>query len=555
MSLLFDILAYLGVLVDGLAMITQAMTLGGIAFLIFLAQPHEMALGALGSAIIQRTRRILVWSAMGLALMVATRALLLSNVLAGTAGMTLAATLGATFVRSGVVIVVAALLTVGVVLSRLDQHRPLLLPLAVCMILGAVSQLTHGAARLDDRWPLMMMMIVHLAAAATWIGGLPYFLAAMAKARDDHVAGHRIGSRFSLMAMISVFALAGSGIGMGLTYIDSVEAITGTAYGATLFTKVLLFLGILGFGLRNMLIVHNLRRSPHAPALALRRYAEVELGIGVAIFLTAASMTSLPPAVDLQHDRVTLTELAGRLAPSFPQLVSPEHSTLAIPQLEAKRLAAADSAYLPTAYVPTAYVPGAGVTVPPTAGDIAWSEYNHHWAGIILMVIGLCALLARTGTVAMARHWPLLFVGLALFVIIRSDPEAWPLGSFGFWETLRDPGVALNRICALLPLIFGLCEWLVQIGILKSPRAALVFPLLVAAGGTIMLTHAHSLGNLRQELLIEWNYIPIAVLGIASGWARWLELRLPPPRGRPYGWLWPVLFIAIGAILLNYREV
>jgi putative copper resistance protein D len=44
------------------------------------------------------------------------------------------------------------------------------------------------------------------------------------------------------------------------------------------------------------------------------------------------------------------------------------------------------------------------------------------------------------------------------------------------------------------------------------------------------------------------------LLGIAGGWARWLELRLPPPRGRLAAWLWPLTFVLIGAILLNYRE-
>ena len=551
MSLLFDIFGFLTILVDGLAMVGQAFTLGGIFFLLLLAQPLAGVLGNVGEDVLRRSRKILAWSALALAVTIGSRTALLAYILSGTLDIPLVETFGATFVRAGLVIVVAALLTVGVVLARLDHHRPLLLPLLACMILGAVSLVTHGAARLDDRWLLVGLMIVHLAAAGLWLGGLPYFLGALALARD-HVASHRIGSRFSMMSMVAVFTLAASGIGMAYVYIDSVEAVYGTAYGAMLFSKVLMFLGLLGFGFKNMLIVRRLRRSPDAPVLVMRRFAEVELGVGVAVFLCAASLTSLPPSADLTHDRVGWTALIERLTPDVPRLVSPDHDTLAISVLEAKLLAAQQAGS--TGNLPEAYVPGAGMIVPSTAADVAWSEFNHHWAGILVMVIGVLALLDRSGRFSPARHWPLMFLVLAGFIILRSDPEAWPLGTLGFWETLRDPEVAQHRLFSLLPIVFGLFEWSVRIGVLKSPRAALVFPLLVAAGGSIMFTHNHSLGNIQQELLIEWTHIPVALLGIAGGWARWLELRLPPPRGRFYGWLWPIIFVLIGAVLLIYRE-
>ena len=480
-----------------------------------------------------------MWSALGLVLAIAGRTALQAYVLAVSADLAVPDLLGATFVRAGLVIGVAALLAAVVVGTRFDEQRPLLLPLIVCLILGAVSLLTHGIARVDGRWPLIGMIIVHLAAVSVWLGGLPYFLGALALSRD-HVAARRVGARFSLMALLSVMALAGSGLGMAWVYVDGLDAIYGTAYGAMLATKVFMFLGLLCFGFRNMLIVGQLLRSPDAPVLVMRRFAEVELGAGIAVFLCAASLTSLPPAVDLQKDRVTWEQLVERMTPVWPRLASPDRADLAIPQLEISE--------------PLAYIPGAGVIVPPNAADMAWSEYNHHWAGIFVLVIGLLALLEHSRLVPVARHWPLLFLGLAAFMVIRSDPEAWPLGSLGFWETLRDPEVAQHRFFALLVIGFALFEWAVRTGMLASRGAAMVFPILVAAGGTMMFAHSHSLGNIRQELLVEWTHLPIAVLGVGAGWARWLELRLPAPRGRAWGWLWPLCFVLIGAILLIYRE-
>ena len=47
--------------------------------------------------------------------------------------------------------------------------------------------------------------------------------------------------------------------------------------------------------------------------------------------------------------------------------------------------------------------------------------------GCSSLAVGLLALLNRAG-VRWARHWPLLFLGLAVFLFFRSDPETWPLG-------------------------------------------------------------------------------------------------------------------------------
>ena len=67
-----------------------------------------------------------------------------------------------------------------------------------------------------------------------------------------------------------------------------------------------------------------------------------------------------------------------------------------------------------------------------------------------------------------------------------------------------------------------------------QPRAALVFPLLCAAGGTLLLTHSHAIANVKDQLLIELTHTPLAIAGIAAGWARWLEIRLNP-RENPAG--------------------
>ncbi len=131
---------------------------------------------------------------------------------------------------------------------------------------------------------------------------------------------------------------------------------------------------------------------------------------------------------------------------------------------------------------PPASIPGSGELPPRNAEDIAWSEYNHHWAGLFVLLLGGLALLNQAG-VRWARHWPLTLLGLAAFLLVRSDPEVWPMGYVGVFESLRDVEVLQHRMFVLLIVVFAVFEWSVRTGRLRSARAALVFPLLTAAAG------------------------------------------------------------------------
>jgi putative copper resistance protein D len=189
---------------------------------------------------------------------------------------------------------------------------------------------------------------------------------------------------------------------------------------------------------------------------------------------------------------------------------------------------------------------------PNTPADIAWSEYNHHWAGLVVLAVGLLALLSRR--FRWARHWPLGFLGLAVFLLIRADSENWPLGPRGFWESFQVAEVAQHRLFVLLIVAFAVFEWAVQTQRIAPRRAGLVFPLVCAVGGALLLTHSHSLGNVKEEFLAELSHIPLAILAVVAGWCRWLEIRLPGQRTRAVAWIWPVCFVLIGAVLVLYRE-
>ena len=551
MDLLVDLFGYLSIIVHGLTILTQSMALGGALFLVLLARPLAPRLGS--SQIATGTARIAGYAALALLLSEAATVALQAAVLMDTVDLSLREVLTADFAVAGMVKTVAAA-SMAVMLLLLRERAPTIPLLALTAIeLAAATLTTHAAARLDNRGWLLVVEGLHQLGAAIWIGGIPCFLLALAKVRDG--AGFRlVGARFSRMSMAGVACILVSGITMSLMYIGSWSGFYGTAFGVMVGAKISLFLMLLALGGMNFLLVERLRANPATSVNRLRRFAEVEFGLGIAVFFAAASLTSVPPAVDLTQDRVSWAEIIERNIPQWPSFSSPDRDDLALPALQLKLDAEAAAK---KAQPQMAFTPGSGELPPRNADDIAWSEYNHHWAGLIVAAVGLLALLNRAG-VGWARHWPLVFLSLAVFLFFRSDPETWPMGDIGFLESFRDVEVLQHRFFVLLIVVFAFFEWRVRTTSWTSRHAALVFPLLCAAGGTMLLTHNHAIANVKDQLLIELTHTPLALAGVAAGWARWLEIRLNrrenPVVWQIAGWVWPVCILFCGLLLLGYRE-
>ena len=547
MPLLVDLFGYLEIILHGLVILTQSLALGGVLFLLLLARPLAAELTG-GGTIARRTRLIAGWAALGLVLSEALTLALQAAVLISTVELSLPQVMGASFAIAGLVKCAAALLLALCLLAWPRTPGALLLALGA-VELAAATLSTHAAARMDHSLTLLGVEALHQLGAAIWIGGIPAFVMALGQVHDG-VAWRRVGARFSRMSMAGVGCIVLSGGVMSVAYIGSWGAVYGTAYGVMVSAKVALFAALLLLGLGNFMTVARLRGNPGASVLRMKRFAEVEVGIGLSIFFAAASLTSVPPGVDLTQDRVTWAEVVERNTPAWPRMTSPDVGALALLSLQTTLDAeAAEQARRP----PPASVPGSGELPPRNAGDIAWSEYNHHWAGLFVLLMGGLALLNQAG-VRWARHWPLSLLGLAVFLLVRSDPEVWPTGYVGVFESLRDVEVLQHRVFVLLIVVFAAFEWSVRTGRLRSRRAALVFPLLTAGGGALLLTHSHAIANVKDQLLIELTHTPLALAGIGAGWARWLELRLHGRGARIAGWVWPVCFLACGAILVGYRE-
>ncbi len=548
MTLLIDLFGYLSIVIHGLVIVAQSAALGAVLFLAFLGRP----LG-LPPRIARRIAAIGAWSAVGLVVAEGATVAMQVALLAGTVDLPVGDVMGANFAVAGLIKTVAAALIAALLFAR-GSAAPIRALLAIGLVeLAAATLTTHAAARLDERAPLLAAAFLHQFGAALWIGGIPAFVVALARTSAPP-ALLAIAGRFSAMSMAGVACILGSGIVMCWFYIATPSGFYGTAYGVMVGAKIAMFAMLLLLGLGNFLLTRRLRADPATPVLRMRRFAEVEVGIGITIFFAAASLTSVPPAVDLTTDRVTVAEIVERNTPRLPRMVSPDHDVLALPALQAKLDAEAARRQTVAA---AAFVPGSGDLPDRNAADIAWSEYNHHWAGVFVVAIGLLALLNQAG-VRWARHWPLLFLGLGVFLFLRSDPEVWPLGEEGILVSLRDVEVLQHRMFVALTFVFAIFEWRVRTGRTHSPWAPLVFPLICAAGGALLFTHSHAVANVKDQLLIELTHTPLALAAVVAGWARWLDLRLDPVANRRTravaAWTWPVCLTLIGVILLLYRE-
>jgi len=524
---------FLDVLLRGLILVAQATAVGGVAFVLIALRASATRPG-LDPPVLPRSLALI---AAGAAVLAAGQALALAIelfVLLHDAAWPLRAALGTLYVQVSLLRVVAgaALAICAVGLRRrgpADGLPSRLLPPAILLaatLAVAAPWTSHAAARLESRGILIVLDGAHQLAAAVWIGGLVHLIAAAVRRRERPWPVPLL-RRFSNLAVGAVIGLVAAGVALTLYYAPGSSALFGTAYGLMVLTKIVILTGLLALGAFNSRAIRRMDGgSSAADQATMRRFVEVEVGLGLTVLFAAASLTSLPPAVDLIADRATLSEVATRFTPRLPSLHTPSLAEMPIDDPSAPR----------------------------NDADRAWSEFNHHISGMLVLLMGLLAILHATGRARWARHWPLVFLGLALFMFVRNDPGSWPLGPEGFWEGMLIATVLQHRIFVLLVVAFGIFEWMVRSGRMHSRRAALIFPLLCAVGGALLLTHSHASQNLKDEFLLEVTHAPLGVLAMLVGWTRWLELRLPDARRRVPGSIWAVGLALIGFLLIIYRE-
>ena len=158
----------------------------------------------------------------------------------------------------------------------------------------AVSYAQVGHSLGDPRAALAALLVLHLLAAAFWVGALAPLRRAAA-GHGDAALLHRFGT--VALGVVGGLALAGAGLAWLLS--GSVPALLGTAYGWALLAKVGTVTALLGLAAWNKLrLVPALAAGEPGASAALRRSIAFEAAAVALILVLTAALTTVatPPA-------------------------------------------------------------------------------------------------------------------------------------------------------------------------------------------------------------------------------------------------------------------
>jgi copper resistance protein D len=186
------------------------------------------------------------------------------------------------------------------------------LALATAIALTAVIAWTgHAGSTAGELGKLHLAAdVLHLTAAAAWIGGLvPLVLLLTAVRRVQPIAWPLLAwdatRRFSMLGVISVATLLTTGIVNAWILVGSFHALVVTEYGRLLILKLVVFAIMLAFAAVNRFwLTPRLASSsgnelPFAALRGLTRNGVIEIALGFAIFAIVGWLGTMHPATHL----------------------------------------------------------------------------------------------------------------------------------------------------------------------------------------------------------------------------------------------------------------
>jgi len=193
------------------------------------------------------------------------------------------------------------------------------------------------------------------------------------------------------------------------------------------------------------------------------------------------------------------------------------------------------------------------------------SEFNHHLAGLFVIVAGIFILaerpLAKRWS-AVRYVWPMCFLSAGLFLLVYSDTEIWPFGPQTPWYAITHNVEDLqHKIFSIILLALGYVEFQRSRGRLKSPWAAWFFPVVGAAGAILLLFHVHS-GDMQapnamdtmRHIQNEHFWFAATGFGVALTNGVAGLTKTPQKWQRYFKTAWPALLIILGVLLTRYTE-
>jgi putative copper resistance protein D len=543
-----------------LELLGQVITLGGAFFVLGLLRPASRLVAGdseqenLKEAMLAASTRWVIWGALGAALATAL------SILVDTAETQIATIFGG--VSPALVVKFALHTHVG----RLSMMRigVLLLTAAVArcrgtakwwlVLVGALAgvaltgMVSHAAAQPTAHGVMLAAQMAHITGAALWVGVLIHLLAAR-KSLEGPDGEKGIGllaeivRRFSPVALTITMLLGISGTWMVCRFMTEPSAVPTSAYGLTLVVKLLMltpaiYAGWLNFSIIRPAMMNLAGREEQSnggneseKSNLLKRFGrslELEVTAGVLVITVAGILASVSPPGRVGEYRLTERQEEAMMRPHLPVVNIMDPSTFyGAPER--------------------------------TKADLRYAEFTHNWSGIMVCLLGLGWLMQNTrgrlGSMA-ERGWPLLLIPFALFVAVAADPEVWWYREVSPAQVLRDPQLLEHQLGAAMILILAWLGWRHHARKDSQGPMRYALPIVLTAGGILLLGHAHSTLSTTEELLNMIN-VQHAIFGafiIVAGTVNWLGMRGLFPR-RAGNLIWPCMVIGLGLFMaFCYRE-
>lgn len=193
------------------------------------------------------------------------------------------------------------LATAGVIVAAQLSVRFAMTAGLVVSAANVAMQAAHGHAMAMDGWfsPLFGVDVLHLCAAASWVGGL---LPLMLVVRLAPCGAAAVAARwFSPMGKWCVGVLAGTALIQGWVLVGSFTALLNASYGTVVLIKTALFVMLLGFAVLNRygLAPALLQAEPELARRRLVGSIMVQTTVGVLAVLAAAVLSGLAPTMKM----------------------------------------------------------------------------------------------------------------------------------------------------------------------------------------------------------------------------------------------------------------
>jgi len=195
-----------------------------------------------------------------------------------------------------------------------------------------------------------------------------------------------------------------------------------------------------------------------------------------------------------------------------------------------------------------------------SAEGIAYSEFNHRFAGLCDVLFGVAEL-----GLALQSSWPIwtrfVLPGalgiVSILLLVWSDHDAWPIGTLSFVDTFfgQDIEILQHKFFGVLAAGIALSETLRRLGRVRHPAWAAPLILLTMIGGLLLMVHSH--GDHPTSEKIQLHHTLLGIVGVGAAFSKAMASWMPSASDhvvKRWEMAWAGCVILFGLLLLIYSE-